>query len=592
MSNDNEQKEFQNKRDSRESEKENQENSSLKSLTEVQDAQRNGAKTEDQSIKNSQKTVKNEIDKDNPLQIVDSSEKKQIKGLELDADGNAVKYTDKLGETYKMDSNGQWMRYGLLSPQGEPVENVKLDEKGNLNITYRIQKDESDSQSKPELITKQISPDGSEKTFYPKSTTITTREDDDKVKVVTVYRPEDGRTPCGALQTVKFSVLDSNKPPMCSEFTAPDGSVYKANGQLDKDGHYLFDKFSNGIRDENFNGYVSADSDGCAVVFNSNPDAKPRCIRYLPDGTVAFGSSSKERTVMLVDGTTIENKIETNGTATMTTHRANDESTTRVEFDRLGLANKITYTTKDGQTSTYSRFDGDFDDKGNPVSTRELGWYDANGNLVDMKEQPFLDFEAVDGSKVRLDEKDLPQKFTSKGNNPIEERPLIQEVPENYKDLLENRFNSCRNDSALTTPIAGSWTFKNLTQDDGDWDDKRYGRQYEQWGNAAWGMYANELGYEFEDANLGVGVYKIFSGKSNLSWISTSGQNPRDYKVSKEGFELREKQRNQSEDLPLKSNDEGVDLPSLPSAPKVNNNIAIRNMRRESNQSYSMYKAS
>lgn len=591
MSDDTKQAEIQKKKDSSDSERENQEKSSQKSLSEVQDSLKQGVTREDQSIRNSQKTVESEIDKDNPLQIVDSSEKKQIKGLEVDAEGNAVKYTDKLGETYKRDENGQWMRYGLLSPQGEPVENVKLDEKGNLNITYRIQNDEPNSESPPDLVTKQILSDGSEKTIYPKSMTVTTREDNDKTKVVTVFRPEDGRTPCGPLQTVKFSELDPSKPPMCSEFTAPDGSVYRANGQVDKKGHYLFDKFKDNVQDKNFEGYVSADTDGCAVVFNNKEGANPKTIRYLPDGTVAFGKDAKNRTVMLLDGTTIE-RSESNGTATMTTRRAADESTTKVEFDDSGLANKVTYTTKDGQTSTFTRFDGNFDNKGNPTSNKKVGWYDENSNFVDMKEQKFLDLEVVDGSKIRLDESGLAGKFTSAGNNPIEKRPLIQEVPDNYKNLLEKRFDMCRNDSDLTTPISGSWNFKDLTQDDGDWDDKRYGRQYEQWGNAAWGMYANELGYEFEDANLGVGVYKIYSGKSRLSWISTSGQDPRDYRVSKEGFELREKQRNQSEDQQLTSERGNVELPSMPAAPKVNSNVAIRNLRRESVQSYPVSKAS
>ncbi|MBX9951541.1 MAG: hypothetical protein K2Y39_20390 [Candidatus Obscuribacterales bacterium] len=589
MSNDKEQVESQKNRDSSDRRNENQEKSLQKSLSEVQDSRKQGIKTEDQSINNSQKTVKNEIDRDNPLQIVDNSEKKQIKGLELDADGNVSKYTDKLGETYKKDEKGQWMRFGLLSPQGEPVESVKLDEKGNLNITFKFQKDDSGSESVS--ITKQILPDGSEKTIYPKSMTLTTREDNDKTKVVTVYRPENGETPCGTLQTVKFSVLDPNKPPMCSEFTAPDGTVYKANGQVDDKGHYLFDKYSQGEKDEKFKGYVSADTDGCAVVFNQNEGANPKTIRYLPDGTVAFGSDSKNRTVMLVDGRTIE-RTETSGLATMTTRLPADGSTTKVEFDRQGLANKITYTTKDGQTSTYSRFDGDADFTAYVRYGGTSGWYDEKGNIVDMKEQKFLDFQIEGGSKIRLDEEGLADKFTSKGRNPIEERPLIQEVPENYKELLEKRFDRCRNDASLTTPIQGSWTFKNLTQDDGDWDDKRYGVQYEQWGNAAWGMYANELGYEFEDANLGVGVYKIFSGKSRLNWISTSGQDPRDYRVSKDGFELRERQRNQSEDQVLKSKDADVELPTIPSAPKDNNNVAIRNVRRDAAQSYSISKAS
>lgn len=561
-------------KDSKSAEESVRDNSSQNSSNEVQDAQKQGIKPADQSLKAAQKTVTNEIDRERPFELVDgNSEKREVKGLELDNDGQPVKYTDKLGETY-IRRDGQWYRHSLLAPDGEPVQDVKLDNGGNLNIIYNIPKDAADPNSATDQVTKQIRPDGTEKTIYPYAQTITSRESDG-TRVVTVLRKDETENgPCLApLQTVKFAVVEHKdeqpRPPECVYFQDSQYNTY----EMDRETGKWTKKDAAGNVDESWQGKVTADSDGCAVVYNTNLKGTDQAsIRYFPDGTVANAKDAKNRTLTLTDGTTVQNSEGGAFTPpTMTTTRP-DGSVTKVEFDHEGHPTQVTYT-KDGETSVYHREDplgGD----GMPIRSEVPVWYDKDGNQVNIDDKTV--FTAPNGKQVDLAQKGTAQNFTSAGNNPIEYRPLIQEVPENYESLLQSRLKECRDN-------AGNLNMYQRTKDNGDWDDKQVGRQYEEWGNAAWGMYANEMGYEFDEANAAVGLYKIGSGKSRIEWAAskTLGQNPRDYELTKRGFELREKQRQQSPDQPLQSS-QGVDLPRIPVA-EQNRNIEYRNARRDMN---------
>lgn len=542
--------------------------SSRKSSNEVQDLQKQGVKPADPSLNVAQSTIDSEIDKDRPFELVDNSEKPQLKGLELDPNGELKKYTDSLGETY-IKHDGKWHRHGLLSPEGEPVEDVKLDKDGNLNIIYRVPKDDANPNSEIDLVTKQIRPDGTEKTIYPNSQTLTSRESDG-TRVVTVLRGEDSETGgCKSpLQTVKFAIVDEKKPPQCVYFQDAQYNTY----EMDRETGKWTKKDAAGNVDENWKGTVTAESDGCAVVFNDNlADTDRASFRYFPDGTVVNAKDSKNRTLTLTDGTTIQNSAGNAIAPTLLTTTRPDGSITRVEFDRDGHPTQVTYT-KDGDTKTYHRKERN-DISGRTIRLKDPVWYDQDGQQVNIDDKTVL--TAPNGKQVNLAQKDVAGQFTSAGNNPIEYRPLVQEVPENYETLLRTRFEECRN-------YPGDVNMYYKTRDGGDWDDKKVGRQYEAWGNAAWGMYANEMGYEFDQANAKVGLYKIGTGKSRVEWVfsKTNGQNPHDYELTRRGYELREKQRQLSPDQPLKSSQD-VDLPDIPAA-EENWNIKYRNAKRES----------
>jgi hypothetical protein len=566
LTNNKKEQDVEKRKDANDKEEEAKSKSSQKSSDEVQELQRKGLKSSDKSLDDARNAVKSEIDRDNPLELVEGNERRGIKGLELDKDGQPAKYKDSLGETY-VKRDGAWYRHGLLSPEGERVEDVKLDKEGNLNITYKVPEDDANPNSKTDSVTRQIRPDGTESTLYPNSKTLTSRESDG-TKVVTVLQKEEieGGVCKAPLQTVKFAVVDQSKPPQCVYFQDAQNNTY----EMDRNTKEWTKKDASGNKDENWQGKVTADSDGCACVFNNNlAGTEQASLRYFPDGTVANAKDSKNRTLTLTDGTTIQNSSgNTLESSTMTAKRP-DGSTTKIDFDRDGNATQVSYT-KDGQTQIFHRQDPT-GINGVPMRSRDAVWFDADGRQVNIDDKTVL--SAPNGKQVNLAQMGTPEQFTSAGNNPIEYRPLIQEVPENYESLLQARLKECRDN-------AGNWNMYKKTHDGGEWDDKQAGGQYQAWGNAAWGMYANEMGYEFANANAAVGMYKILSGKSRIDWAAsdTLGQNPADYELTKRGYELRERQR-QNQDVPLKSS-QGIDLPHIPDAEK-NPNIEMRNARRE-----------
>ena len=133
--------------------KDTRESESSKVSSEVQDLQRNRDATTDKSLKDSQKTVTEQLDGNNPFEIVDGKESRKIKGLALDENGQVKQFEDQMGEVYRKDENGKWSRFGLLSPNGEEkLEDVKMDG-DNLNITYRIPKDDANPDGEADLWT-------------------------------------------------------------------------------------------------------------------------------------------------------------------------------------------------------------------------------------------------------------------------------------------------------------------------------------------------------------------------------------------------------------------------------------------------------
>lgn len=528
--------------------KDTRESESSKVSSEVQDLQRKRDATTDKSLKDSQKTVTEQLDGNNPFEIVDGKESRKIKGLALDENGQVKQFEDQMGEVYRKDENGKWSRFGLLSPNGEEkLEDVKMDG-DNLNITYRIPKDDANPDGEADLVTKQVRPDGSEVTVYPNAKTVTTHENGLRtVKVLNESGDENK-----PMQIVKFAVIPGheNEPPQPIFFQDPEGNVYERCGdapwtKTDKNGNIT-----------NFDGKVQADSDGKVTLL---PNAKgEKSLGFLPNGTrieTLKTESTTERILTLSDKTTIENKIdERSGKATMTTTRP-DGTVTKVDFDKGGSATSYS-TTKDGVTSSYKRETLWYGDGGTLYTKR---WLDTNGNVIEPDAATTK--LAFNKTEVDLLQDNNPDNFRPRGNNPIEYRPLIEEVPENYKDILESRLKTCREQPFEYK--TNEW-FKDMVKDNGDWDDKKHGRQYQAWGNVVWGMEANELGYEFEIANAAVGLYKIGEGKTRPEWVfsKTLGQNPMDYEYSKRGFELREQQR-QTDNLP------------------ENPNITKRNQRRE-----------
>lgn len=451
----------------------------------------------------------------------------QTETLLLDENGKPKQYTDAMGETYVRRAEG-WYRYSLVSPDGDRLENFHVDHQGNVDITYKIQKNDAKAEDGYDFVKRQVLADGSEITMYdtdsnnepdfdkPNSVTKTTREGD--AKVIEVMN---GDQP---VQTVKFKVVDEDEPPQLVYFEDPDKNVYVREGKA---------WTKNGAA---WDGKVTAESDGGALVLNGKPDKTSQ--RFLPDGTRVDAVDKDHRTVKLTDGTTIKNDISSDGTAVMTTTKPNG-SVIQVKFNRCGQSYEVAYS-QDGQTSVFTKgADGQ--------------WLSSEKQPVSIEDKTKL--AAPNGEVVYLDADGTPEKFTSAGANVIEHRTFVPEVPENYEKLLQARLTQSKEDP-------GYLSLYSKTKDGGSWDDKQSGGQYQTWGNVAWGMYAEEMGFDHEDANKWVGWYKYLNSKSNPEWKDTYGQNPADYKLTKAGYELRQRQKRSNSQVA--TSPEGVRLPSVP----------------------------
>jgi hypothetical protein len=150
-----------------------------------------------------------------------------------------------------------------------------------------------------------------------------------------------------------------------------------------------------------------------------------------------------------------------------------------------------------------------------------------------------------DGSRLIVDRNDCKLEREP-------HRAVVQEMPSNWKQLLAERTEEARNHPYEFFNITDALSFiKEKTEDKGDWDDKQKGGQFQAWGNVAWGVYASEMGFSYDQSIWYNGLAKNLNGKTNADWGSpldilnpfagetTYGQNPADAELIKRGYQYQ-----------------------------------------------------
>ncbi len=512
-----------------------------------------------------------------PYEIISSSIGDNKILLKLDKDGMPAQITDRNGEKFVKRADNQWYRESMLYPNGEKLDRVYVDPATkDISITYNIPKNENQESDGSTLVRRTIKSDGKEVTQYDinpgaeidtkpdtkfdtkfdtktytesdtaKFTTITTREGNKK----TIEVETDGKT----LQTLTFEKDEKTGFDQLVKFVAPDNSVYEKTGKSwSKDGRPV-------------DGTLKADNNGAVkLTYNKgyveqNPDkANATAARFLPNGTRIESDTDcppKMRTIFAKNGTKIEvstNGVEVNSVVTEDGVPMNVPSGKR-------FIDSVKVTQSDG---TYSKVS--YNQSGDPVTLNDSPLQKINNVWVDGAGKPVLQLQTSDGP-VDLNHAKQAERYRS-GDNDLEQRPLIQELPDNYQQLLaarlyESSFYNYSSVLDLGNP-AGPQRLSTLafiykkTHDSGEWDDKQQGGQYQRWGNVAWGMYADKCGIPYNDAIWYNGLAKAGNGKRESEWGSptdwnpldnwydsgkTYGQNPADARLIKFGYEQLEKQ--------------------------------------------------
>lgn len=385
------------------------------------------------------------------LRLQATEQLKPADRLTLDADCQPIKFSDRNDDQIEKRADGKWYRTNIINPAGEELADFKVDEKGNIAITYQMPKDENDPSQGKDYVQRIIRPDGSEFTSYDTGTdqgkfttaassTLTTFEGTTKTMVVMNATGE-------TVQSLKYNGDD------LIEFTAPDKSRFAATFD-DASKVNGWQKFSEANVSIPFNG------DAHAVKANSNGEVIVR-DELLKDKS-AQDNGCKYATRFLPDGSKI--------------------------------------------TSSCKSDDG----------SRDI----------------------VDGSECKLEREP--------------HRAVVQEMPSNWKQLLAERTEEARNHPYEFFNITDALSFiKEKTEDKGDWDDKQKGGQFQAWGNVAWGVYASEMGFSYDQSIWYNGLAKNLNGKTNGEWgspldilnpfagESTYGQNPADAELIKRGYQYQ-----------------------------------------------------
>lgn len=518
--------------------------------------------TEDGSLKHARKCVN---DKFGACQIVDNrrpQEKEQkpvgqpnetiemrsgekVSRLQLDGNGKPKQFNDQNGDTIVRKEDGKWYRQNVMNRDGELLHDFSVDENKNVNITYKVQKDENDAGAGYDYVRKQVRTDGTEQASYktnikkgedpdfskPDVVTLTTREGN--TKTITALKP-DGQP----LQSLKYEGDN------LVAFNAPGGTRFQ---RVEEGGKQVWKKSEASGEVSTFDGTVKSDSNGSVIVRDSslagkNSDQFAR--RYLANGTQVNsddGTPPKIRTVTTAEGLLIQT---TNGEGgKQTTFRYPTGQEVNIKYNG-GKITQVSGSTANGAID---------------MSLKDGQWVSSDNRAIkDVRiEGDQIVIESGDGKSQYIDSRAKVNSLEAGETPPFkdsEHRTLVQELPENWEQLLKERTDEAAKHPFFSTKDPISWTslkwlYDRTNTNDGDWDDKQKGGQYQQWGNFAWGCYASAMGLDYDNGIWLNGIVKKWNGASKDEWGKpwdmdgidlekgkAYGQNPADARHIKEGY--------------------------------------------------------
>lgn len=495
-----------------------------------------------------------------PNEVVETVSGDKVERLELDDSGLPKLFVDRNGDQIEKRSDG-WYKVGLLSPEGEKLEHFSVDADRNVTIISRIPRQENNSESGFNYARRVIDANGVERTYYsvngdskverPDYETSTSREG--AVKTVEVIK--DGKV-------LQAAIFENNK---LTSFTAPDKTVYTRTG-VDENGKPTWSRKDASGNTTEFNGNIKVDNDGYAFISTKDgPSAK-----YFANGT-SINSN---------DGSTIRTLTTPQG-ATITRDASNPEAKTITNTNLDGSSVSVLFSQQEATQVTVK------DSNGDSTFTRSGdGWLDSEGQDVTEKVRSLTNVKLDDCNILDITKGESLDKLKLPDSIVLEKRAILQEIPDNWQELLKERLSYCANpmfrQDGPNKP-SGLYMLYSKTKDNAEWDDKQNGSQYQAWGNVAWGMYAAQTRMDFEDSIWWNGAVKKISGKSQSGWGSpmdifkdvdtsslayvgplqesdeksfdlesgkTYGQNPADAKLIKKGYDQFDKFKQPDKPLP------------------------------------------
>ncbi len=232
-----------------------------------------------------------------PNEVIEYKSGDKTEKLELDDSGMPKKFTDRSGETIEKDKDGNWIKIGILSPKGEPLENFSVDAEHNISITYRVAVDENKTDAGNNFVKRVIKPDGTEETSYSTSGDNKVSSPDYQTRLTRdgEYKSLDAIKDGKVIQSAKFKGDD------LVSFAAPDKTKYDLVGS---EGGKYWQKTSPDGTVTKVAGNVKVDNDGTAFVENKNETTKEfQTQRFLANGTrINSPIDASSRTITTAEG--------------------------------------------------------------------------------------------------------------------------------------------------------------------------------------------------------------------------------------------------------------------------------------------------